>query len=269
LHLQHHPAVTRSIYIASAFGGKVHLVHVVADNRNAVDDLARAEQEFDQLKGLYPEISGLEQIIGTNASAIHATPAGTEADLIVIGSHVHGLLRKLAGVNADKILHSAEHDVLAVKSDLYPDNPPPPYCRILVALDLKQGSLAVCSRAANLANALGAELSIVHVVEHFPVDRETTDIAPEDRDPLEYQKEIKSQRAQQIAEQICINDAAVEILISEGSAAIPIVEHARMIAADLIVTGTGTHRLLGMLFESKTDGIVHHAPCDVLVVKGE
>ena len=269
LHQQGHPAVVRAASVARALGAEVNLVHVITKKPDDnTDELAMVREQFDLLKAGHPEIVGVEQIVASKVSAIHSTSRTVDADLLVIGSHVHGRLRTLAGVTADKVLHSADRDVLSVKTDLYADAPPAPYAQILVSIDLKEDSLAICTRAADLANALGASLNVAHVMEHFPVDRENMEITPENRDPTEYQKEIKLQQVEKIVRQTCLKDAPIEILVGDGSAAGEIVAHAEKTSADLIITGSGTSRLLGQLFESKTDGIVHHAPCDVLVVKG-
>lgn len=61
--------------------------------------------------------------------------------------------------------------------------------------------------------------------------------------------------------------AEVRMLASYDRPAEVLVEHAKEVGADLIVVGAHHHSLLGRIFQgSTTDGVVHHAPCPVLVV---
>ena len=63
------------------------------------------------------------------------------------------------------------------------------YKNILCATDFSDFCTVAAERAAELARFYDARLTLLHVVEHFPVDRSNTDIAPEDVDPVRYHLE--------------------------------------------------------------------------------
>jgi universal stress protein A len=59
-------------------------------------------------------------------------------------------------------------------------------------------------------------------------------------------------------------DSSQTVLL--GPPAASVVDYAREAGADLIVVGNKTHHGLRLLLGSTADGILHHAPCDVLGV---
>lgn len=267
LQAKNHPAISRAVDIARRTDGHVTLVHATesADSDTVLD----AEYRLRDLQARHAEISGFELIRERTWVAINDVAEARKADLIVIGSHVHSQLVALLGAVSDQVLHHARRDVLVVRSELYNENHPAiGYNRILAANDLREHSQWPCVRAAELARTYGAELSLLHVIPHYPVDRENNDITPEDQDPIAYQKQLQGERLQQIAESIGWPGAAREVVVTGDSAQRAVPAYAKAQGADLLVLGSqqvpGLHKLLG----STADGIIHHAPCDVLVVRG-
>ena len=57
------------------------------------------------------------------------------------------------------------------------------YQNILCATDFSNHCRAAAERAADMAARYGAQLTLLHVVEYFPVDRSNVEIAPENVDP--------------------------------------------------------------------------------------
>jgi universal stress protein A len=261
-----HPAILRAVDIARRTKGRVSLVHATTAENNAI--VEETEYRLREMQARYPEISGFDLIRGRTWEAINEVAAVKKADLIVIGSHVHSQLLALLGAISDRVLHHAQRDVLVVRSDLYDEtHPPAGYTRILAGTDLREHSQAACARAAMLARAYQATLGLVHVIGHYPVDRENDDITPENQDPVSYQKRIQGERLKQIAEAIGWPDADCEVIVTGDSAHSAVSDYAKAQAADLLVLGSQEHAGVNKLLGSTADGIIHHAPCDVLVAR--
>ncbi len=60
------------------------------------------------------------------------------------------------------------------------------YRHILVATDFSEFSEPAAQRAAELAQRYGADLTLIHILEHFPEDIPIDSIAPEDVDPQKF-----------------------------------------------------------------------------------
>jgi nucleotide-binding universal stress UspA family protein len=66
-----------------------------------------------------------------------------------------------------------------------------------------------------------------------------------------------------------VRDAGLtsKLVEGRGDPAKVLVKHAEEVGADLIVVGTRGHGPARSLLGSVSTGVVHHAPCDVLVVR--
>jgi universal stress protein A len=141
------------------------------------------------------------------------------------------------------------------------------YKYVVCAVDFSPHSEIVATRAIELANQFGAQLTLLYVVENFPEDRSNEIIAPEHIDPAEYRKNIALQGLTELCERLQYREASYEILFSMHSAWHEIVRFTGENTVDLIVAGShgsyGATSLLG----STANGVVNHAPCDVLVVR--
>ncbi|MGD8999803.1 MAG: universal stress protein [Granulosicoccaceae bacterium] len=140
------------------------------------------------------------------------------------------------------------------------------YQNILCATDFSPHSQVAAERAAQLAKQYGAQLTLLHVVENFPEDRSNVQIAPEDVDPVAYRKEQAGASLAELARHLGRNDAGQEIRFSPHSARHEIVHFARERNVDLIVLATHGHHGITALLGSTANGVVHSAPCEVLVV---
>ena len=140
------------------------------------------------------------------------------------------------------------------------------YKHILVATDFSAIGDQAASQANGLATLLGAKLTIIHVVEHFPEELPEGAIPPENVDP----KTFFNDQAHTQLEKLCISlgcpDAMLDVLISNSSAAKEIAEYARNKSIDFIVIGAhGKREHLGIL-GSTASRIMSTATVDVLVV---
>lgn len=141
------------------------------------------------------------------------------------------------------------------------------YKNILCATDFSDHSRLAAERAAELARVYGAQLTLLHVVEHFPVDRSNVDIAPEDVDPARYHKEKALGSLAELARWLGYESATPEVRFSIQSARDEILRFVEEHETDLVVVAShGRHGITSIL-GSTTYGMTHKSPCDVLAVR--
>jgi universal stress protein A len=141
------------------------------------------------------------------------------------------------------------------------------YRNILCAIDFSPSSEAAVDRAASLARDTGAQLTLLHVVEYFPVDRSNEQIAPENTDPQQYRMnrahELLADQARRLGE----IESLQEVVVSEHSAKHEIVRFAKERQMDLIVVASHGRHGISALLGSTATGVLHTASCDVLAVR--
>jgi nucleotide-binding universal stress UspA family protein len=135
--------------------------------------------------------------------------------------------------------------------------------RILVAVDDAQPALRATDAAIRLARQLGATIAFVNVIpiSVMPAN-EMGFIAPQ-------QIEERQKYAQALLG--LVRDRAGDVpsdqIVREGVVAAEIVAAANEWRADLIVVGNHARPLLEkLLLSNTTKGVLHRAPCPVLVV---
>jgi len=141
------------------------------------------------------------------------------------------------------------------------------YRNILCATDFSDHCRVAAERAVDLARRYGAKLTLLHVVEHFPVDRSNADIAPEDVDPMHYHEEKARKSLSETAKRLNFPDVRQEVRFCMESAQREILRYVEERAIDLVVIAShGRHGITSIL-GSTTYGLTHKAPCDVLAVR--
>jgi nucleotide-binding universal stress UspA family protein len=146
--------------------------------------------------------------------------------------------------------------------------------RIMIATDGSDYSKHAVSEACrSVIRPEDAEVLIVSAYEEaYPITAEPFAISAEYYERLE--KAVKDQSTNFVeAARDQINEAfpghtfGVETEILAGAPAHQIVERATEWHADLIIVGSHGRGFWGRLLGSVSDGVVHHAPCSVLVVR--
>ncbi len=138
------------------------------------------------------------------------------------------------------------------------------YRRILAAIDLTEGSLAVAQRACELARAGGGSVRLLHVVEFVPIEPMTDSLVP----ALQIDDQIIERAREQIeALGRELGLPAGSGIVEAGSARSEILRHAREQSSDLIVLGCRERHGLSILIHRTEDSVLHGAPCDVLAVR--
>lgn len=138
------------------------------------------------------------------------------------------------------------------------------YRNILVAVDLSEDSTAVVLRARALAEASGAQLQLIHVIE--PLSFAYGGDIPMDFSGI--QEEIQQQATQQMqrfAQSHSIDADHQRIVL--GKPEVEIHNAAKEIGADLIVVGSHGRHGFALLMGSTANGVMHGATCDVLAVR--
>ena len=138
------------------------------------------------------------------------------------------------------------------------------YGKILLVIDLGDGSEIVGRRALQLAANLGVELSLLHVVEYVPVEPMGETLLP----AVQIEEELVQRatvRLAQFAERLGIGSAPRTV--ATGNIKAEIVRLAEQQGADLIVLGSRERHGLSVLVNFTEDTVLHAAPCDVLAVR--
>jgi universal stress protein A len=140
------------------------------------------------------------------------------------------------------------------------------YRHILLATDCADGSGSACRHTATLAGNLGAEVSLLKVLEHLPQDVPNEPVPPEDVDKIEWFTRRALEELQQYAESSGIPAGRANVVVTTDSPEEEIIRFIRSNDVDLLVVGA--HERHGLaLFQGRTaDNLIHNAPCDVLVV---
>ena len=136
--------------------------------------------------------------------------------------------------------------------------------KILVAIDLSEDSTPVVQRARALADANGAELHLIHVIE--PLSFAYGGDIPMDFSGI--QEEIHQQATQQMrrfSEKNDIDEQHQSIVL--GKPEVEIHGIAKELGIDLIVIGSHGRHGLALLMGSTANGVLHGASCDVLAVR--
>ncbi len=140
------------------------------------------------------------------------------------------------------------------------------YRTIVVGTDGSESAARAVDAAIELAGADGCRLVVVTAFErtdHLPDERIPADVRWMLTDPNEAERHARAARER--ASAVGLDDVVVQAL--EGDPADELIETATDFGADLIVVGsvglTGSARFL---LGSVASNVLHHAPCDVLVV---
>jgi nucleotide-binding universal stress UspA family protein len=204
------------------------------------------------------------------AAQIVAAAASIKADLIVIGTHGRtGLDRALLGSTAEYVVRHAPCAVLTVRGGRAAKPGPrriPGRLRLLVPVDFSECSLQAVRYAADVARRVGAQMTLIHVVEPVRVGW-LRDMKP----ALRAATALQQQAAQQLGELSKgepLADLTVQRLVRTGKPAEVITHLADLTNADAIVISTHGHTgLRRALLGSVTEKIVRQARCPVLVVR--
>lgn len=137
------------------------------------------------------------------------------------------------------------------------------YTHLLAGIALDEHGESVALRARHLADAFGARLSVVHVVQYIPLETgEALMAAPPD---LSLQMQ---QQAEERLQELCrrLDLGAAHVRVASGGISGEIHRTAKEIGADLIVVGHHPRHGLSALFNHTEQDVLTRAQCDVLAL---
>src|SRR5690606_36359654 len=138
------------------------------------------------------------------------------------------------------------------------------YSHVLVAVDLIDECRAVADHAQQLARALGAKLTVLHVVE--PLAMSYGGDVPMDLSMLQQQQfEQARERMQLFAGDYGLPEEQMQIAFGHPCQEIHRV--ATEFDCDLIVVGSHRRCARALLLGSTANDVLHGAPCDVIAVR--
>jgi nucleotide-binding universal stress UspA family protein len=140
--------------------------------------------------------------------------------------------------------------------------------RILIATDFGDASVAAVKYGVALAEAFGAVLHVLHVVEPLPgIGLPEVAMVASPTDAAETRRRAEQELAGVLTREERERFAA-RLEVRTGKAVVEIVGYARSEGVDLIVVGThGRGAVLEVLLGSVAANVVRHAPCPVLTVR--
>src|SRR5262245_19273877 len=201
---------------------------------------------------------------GTPQALILSTAEQWLADLIIVGSHGQtGAADALLGSVTNSVIRHAHCPVLIVR-------PGERTRRIVAGTDFSDPALPALKAAANEANRVGGQLTVVHCLDvvwspaAYPAmafGGAPFNVSPEKMAELE---RIATERLEESLSQL---NVAGEAVVTTGTAGTSLIDVAKERKADLLVVGTiGRTGLRRALLGSVAETVSRQAPCSVLVV---
>lgn len=141
------------------------------------------------------------------------------------------------------------------------------YHRIVAAVDLQEDALRVARHARDLAETLGAELKLVHVVRPMLI---STPMPPEPAVPdamlnmVEVSREAQRQLTG-LAGELGLQESQCQVI--EGNVKDEILTAAEAMGADLIVIGNRGRQAMSLFRRPTDDAVAQKSTCDVLEVR--
>lgn len=237
-------------------GGHTYAVFVAPppDSERVRADAGRVLAQWLQRNGA----GDAEPIVlqGSPGRAIAREAVALGVHLVVLGAQGRSRLeRVLLGSTARVVMRHAPVDTLVARTDRA-------ITRIVVGTDFETPATAAIARAAEIAQRVGAEVTLAHVVE---TDLYAEAVRDEGHDTATRVK-IAEDRLGQIARAQLGGRAKVRV--ATGRAPVELAKMAAQEGAQLIVVGShGAGFAERALLGSTAEAIVERAPCSVLVVR--
>jgi nucleotide-binding universal stress UspA family protein len=237
-------------------GQRAHLMTALENAVLALERAGHAHVDFQLLRG-------------DAAKAIIEEAGDFEADLVVVGHRGHGALKSmLLGSTSTAVVEHAPCPVLVVRE--------PNLRNALLAEDGSESSRQATEAVARWPIFNHLPITVVSVADvGIPVTMEVQ-LGLYEQVLQSYIESADVARAQtrEIATRAAdrLNEAGREVTIDvrEGSPAAAIVEAARAHGVDLVVMGTRAYTGLARIVLGGTArSVMLHAPCSVLVVRGQ
>ncbi|MEZ5286460.1 MAG: universal stress protein [Vicinamibacterales bacterium] len=281
-------AVDRAAPLARLWNARLTVLHAYASVARPptlpVPDAGGAlppdADTIDRLADQAASVVAADAGIRVEVSVVPGEPVGAilelartlPADLIAMGTHGAGGFRHLIlGSVTEKVLRQAPCPVLTVPPGVQAS--PAGVTHVICAVDLTDGTNEPVQAAATLAQAAGATLTLLHVIEwpwHEPPEATGAGVPPEQARALhEYREYLEDGASDRLGDLATTLPAGLDVRpqVRFGKPYVELLEEARTAGADLLVLGVrGRNALDIAMFGSTTNHIVRHATCPVLTV---
>ena len=138
------------------------------------------------------------------------------------------------------------------------------YKKILVLLDLSEGSERIALAARDMAAHSQAAMVILHVVEIVPSEPMAETLMP----TVQIEQDLAQRSRVQLNEIVArLGLSRASMRVETGNPKIEILRVAKEEDVDLIVLGSRLRHGLGILVNYPEDTVLHAAHCDVLAVR--
>lgn len=273
-------------YLATAWEAKIDVLHVIEGPKWLTTNVAtlsldeevrkEAATRLDEVQGQMAR-SGItvsvRQVIGIPNEQIDLVARENGVDLVVLATQGReNLLYGLIGSTAERVIKGSPCPVLAVPGyregahTLATEAPLQiPVQHILAPVDFSSPSLDALEYAIQLANRLGAKITLMHVLEPicFDLDRSLGSIEHEVR-----KRDHWRSRLTELSDLVKSFGLPADFQISGGVPSDAILAGALRGRPDLIVMGThGRRGLSQKRFGSVAEAVLRRATCPVLTVK--
>lgn len=140
------------------------------------------------------------------------------------------------------------------------------YKHILLAVDFSEDTDYLVKRTTEIASLNKAKISVIHVLDNIPMpDISYGTIIPLDYETEQKLLEIEKSTLTKIGEQL--NSPDEQRWLIWGNPQDEVCALAEKEAVDLIIVGSHGRHGLALLLGSTANGVLHHAPCDVLAIR--
>ena len=214
---------------------------------------------------------GARQVVrvGSPHTELAELAAETGADVVVVGPHGDRPRPwKMLGTTAERLVRAAAPAALVVA------NPRGALGRLLVAVDDAPITSTVLAWAKGLADTLGAEVFVLHVLEHTGASYAPAVMAVSEsaEQPARNHGDLRGAATRWLTAlaSASLGRGRGETIVSNGTPGDSILETARDVDAHLIVLGRrGSGTRIPAVAGSTVSTVLHGAPCPVLVVTEE
>jgi universal stress protein A len=138
------------------------------------------------------------------------------------------------------------------------------YQRILLLLDLSDGSAQVAKAAQRIARYSNAEIIALHVVEFIPLEPMGETLMP----ATDIEADLVTRARERLADlTVQWGLERTSCRVEAGNTKAEILRVAQETAVDLIVLGSHERHGLAILVNFTEDTVLHSAHCDVLAIR--
>ncbi|RLC55307.1 MAG: universal stress protein [Chloroflexi bacterium] len=279
-------AFSHAAYLADRYDAELHILHVEEEKgitlADRLDDFCITPDEIAEqlhLPTAGKASAGSDEpvpIIEVEERAERAAPAILHyaethgIDLIVMGTHGRrGIRRFMLGSVTEEVLRLAPCPVFTVRHR--EDRSVWAMKKILAPTDLSKNARQATRHAAALAEAYGAELKLLHIIDAATLTTSSVSvIGAFDASPANVMtgaNEAVLRQAAELTEEFHL-PSQIDCFVTVGNPASDILDFAQENEADLIVVGShGRSGLPRFVMGSVAEKVIRDAPCPVFTVK--